>query len=147
MSTIAEAHEALAQIHASRTQLARVAHCPPARHLAFAALEAGLVLSPLAAPYQLLAMAPLLLGLVLILRWDRRRLGMFINGYRRGRTRRVMAAFLPMILALYGASVYFVFAKQAIWPSLLLGVVAFGVATWMSVVWQRVFVRELEATL
>ncbi len=144
MSTIVEAQEALAHIHASRAQLARVAHCPPARHLAFAALEAGLVLSPAAAPYQLYTMVPLFLGLVLIVRWDRRRLGMFINGYRRGRTRRVIAAFIPMMLALYGASVYFVFAKQAIWPSLLLSAVMFGVATYMSVVWQRVFVRELE---
>jgi len=147
VSTVAEAQEALAQIRASRAQLARVAHCPPARHLAFAALEAGFVASPAAAPYQLLAIVPLLLGLVLILRWDRRRLGMFINGYRRGRTRRVIAAFLPMVLALYGASVYVVFARQQIWPALLLGAVMFGLATWMSHVWQRVFVRELEASL
>ncbi|WP_066722905.1 hypothetical protein [Sphingomonas pituitosa] len=147
MSTVAEAQEALAQIHASRAQLARIAHCPPARHFAFAALEAGFVASPAAAPYQLLAMAPLVIGLVLVLRWDRRRLGMFINGYRRGRTRRVIAAFLPMILALYGASVYFVFARQEIWPSLLLGAATFGLATYMSHVWQRVFVRELEASL
>ncbi|WP_010543080.1 hypothetical protein [Sphingomonas elodea] len=147
MSTVAEAQQALAQIQASRAQLARIAHCPPARHLAFAALEAGIVVSPAAAPYQLLAMAPLLLGLVLVVRWDRRRLGMFINGYRRGRTRRVIAAFLPVLLALYGTSVYFVFARQEIWPSLLLGGVMFVVATWMSVIWQRVFVRELEEGL
>ncbi|WP_294250170.1 hypothetical protein [uncultured Sphingomonas sp.] len=144
MSSVAEAQQALAQIHASRAQLARVAHCPPARHLAFAALEAGLVASPAAAPYQLVALVPLVLGLVLIVRWDRQRLGMFINGYRRGRTRRVIAAFLPVLGALYGASVYFVFAKQEIWPSLLLAAVMFGIATYMSIVWQRVFVRELE---
>ncbi|WP_084583632.1 hypothetical protein [Sphingomonas azotifigens] len=147
MSSIAEAQHALAQIHASRAQLARVAYCPPARHLAFAALEAGLVASPAAAPYQLLALAPLLLGLVLIVRWDRRRLGMFVSGYRRGRTRRVIAAFLPVLLEMYGASVYFVFARQVIWPSLLLGAVMFGLAAWMSVVWQRVFVHELETGL
>lgn len=147
MSSVADAREALAQIHASRSQLAQISHCPPSRHFAFAALEAGLVASPAAAPYQILAVVPILLGLVLILRWDRRRLGMFINGYRRGRTRRVIAAFLPMILALYGASTYFVFAKQEIWPSLLLSAVTFGVAIWMSIVWQRVFVRELEAGL
>ncbi|UYY76109.1 hypothetical protein [Sphingomonas sp. R1] len=147
MSTITEAQEALAQIHASRAQLARIVPCPPSRHLAFAALEAGIVASPAAAPYQLLALAPLLLGLVLIVRWDRRRLGMFINGYRRGRTRRVIAAFLPIVAALYAASVYFVLARQMVWPSLVLGAIMFAVATWMSMVWQRVFVRELEAGL
>lgn len=147
MSSIADAQDALAQIQASRAQLAKRAYCPPARHLAFAALEAGFVASPAAAPYQLLALVPLVLGLVLILRWDRRRLGMFVNGYRRGRTRRVIAAFLPILLALYGTSVYFVFARQEIWPSLLLGLVMFGLATWMSVIWQRVFVRELEESL
>lgn len=147
MSSIAEAREALAQIQASRAQLARIAHCPPSRHLAFAALEAAIVVSPAAAPYQLLALVPVLVGLALILRWDRQRLGMFINGYRRGRTRRVIAAFLPVLLALYGASVYFVVARREIWPSLLLGLVMFGIATWMTVIWQRVFVRELEAGL
>ncbi|WP_294333859.1 hypothetical protein [uncultured Sphingomonas sp.] len=147
MSSIAEAHEALAHIQTSRAQLARIAHCPPARHLAFAALEAGVVVSPAAAPYQLLALVPVLVGLVLIVRWDRRRLGMFINGYRRGRTRQVIAAFLPVLAALYAASAYCVLAKHLVWPSLLLGVVMFGVATWISMVWQRVFVRELEAGL
>lgn len=147
MSSIAEAQEALAHIQTSRAQLARIAHCPPARHLAFAALEAGVVASPAAAPYQLLALVPVLVGLVLIVRWDRRRLGMFINGYRRGRTRQVIAAFLPVLAALYAASAYFVLTKHLIWPSLLLAAVMFGVATWMSTVWQRVFVRELEAGL
>lgn len=147
MSSIAEAQEALANIQTSRAQLARIAHCPPARHLAFAALEAGVVVSPAAAPYQLLALVPVLVGLVLIVRWDRRRLGMFINGYRRGRTRQVIAAFLPVLAALYAASAYFVLARHLVWPSLLLGVVMFGVAAWMSTVWQRVFVRELEAAL
>lgn len=147
MSSVAEAREALANIHASRAQLARIAHCPPSRHIAFAALEAGVVVSPAAAPYQLLALVPVFVGLALILRWDRRRLGMFVNGYRRGRTRGVIAAFLPIIAALYAASVYFVLAKHLIWPSLLLGAVMFGVALYMSVVWQRVFVRELEARL
>lgn len=147
MPSVAEAQESLAQIHASRAQLARIAHCPPSRHIAFAALEAGVVISPAAAPYQLLALVPVVVGLALILRWDRRRLGMFINGYRRGRTRGVIAAFLPVVAALYAASVYFVLVQRLIWPSLLLGAVMFGVAAYLSVVWQRVFVRELEAGL
>jgi hypothetical protein len=147
MSTIADAQEALAHIHASRAQLARVTHCPPARHIAFAALMASVVLSPLAAPYQLLAMLPIFIGMALVIRWDRRRMGMFVNGYRRGRTRWVIAGLLPAFVVLYLASMTFALRKEAIWPSLLLGAVMFGVAWGGSILWQRVFVRELEASL
>ncbi|MHA6718917.1 hypothetical protein ACX40Y_05645 [Sphingomonas sp. RS6] len=143
MPTDTEARDALAAMNATRAQLARAAHCPPARHAAFALLMAAVVLSPVAMPYQLVALAPVLVGIVLVVRWDRRRLGMFVNGYRRGRTRRVIAAILPGFLLLYGASVYAVAAHGLLWPSVALAVLAFALGYFGSLMWQRVFVREL----
>lgn len=143
MPNAAEAREALDHIDASRARLARAADCPPERHFAFAALMGGWALTPLAGAYQPLALLPLLLGLVLIVRWDRRRMGMFVNGYRRGRTRYVIAALLLVIMPLYVASVYFARETQLIWPSVALAGAITLVAYVGSTIWQRVFRREL----
>jgi hypothetical protein len=80
-----------------------------------------------------------------IYRSDRRRLGVFINGCRRGRTRLVVVPLLLACLALYGASCYFALARDAPLISVALAAVTFGVAYQGSVIWQRVFRRELGA--
>jgi hypothetical protein len=143
MPNAADAREALSQIDASRAQLARAASCPPERHLAFAALMGAWTLSPLAGHYQLVALVPVLLAVVLIMRWDRRRIGMFVNGYRRGRTRYVIAGLLLLILPLYFASVYFAFEEKLVWPSIALAAAVALIAYAGSTIWQRVFRREL----
>lgn len=143
MPNAAEARDALSQIDASRAQLARAANCPPARHLAFAAVMGGWALSPLAGPYQLVALVPVLLAIALIVQWDRRRIGMFVNGYRRGRTRYVIAGLLLLVLPLYLASAYFAFEAKLVWPSVALAAVVAVIAYAGSTIWQRVFRREL----
>lgn len=143
MPNAAEAREALSRIDASRAQLARAANCPPERHLAFAAVMGGWALTPLAGPYQIVALAPLLLAVALIVQWDRRRMGMFVNGYRRGRTRYVIAAMLLLVLPLYLASVYSAFEAKLVWPSIALAAAVAVIAYFGSTVWQRVFRREL----
>ncbi|MBO9624451.1 MAG: hypothetical protein J7500_17215 [Sphingomonas sp.] len=143
MPNATEAREALDRIDASRAQLARAADCPPERHLAFAALMGGWALSPLAGNYQPLTLAPLLLALILIVQWDRRRMGMFVNGYRRGRTRYVIAALLLLIMPLYVASIYFARETQLVWPSVAAAGAMTVIAYVGSTIWQRVFRREL----
>src|ERR1700761_2464211 len=97
-----EAVEALAAMRASQARLALAADCPPARHLAFAVLMGGLVATPARPVYlALLAEGALLLGVGLVVRGDRRRTGMFINGSRAGRTRPLTFLLLAIVLALY----------------------------------------------
>jgi hypothetical protein len=127
-------------------QLATAALCPPWRHGVFALIMAVIVGSPAAAmPLQMMLIALVFFGIVLVVRSDRKRLGMFINGYRRGRTRLVTFPLLVIDLVLFGASIYE--AHQTAGPifSLLLGTAAFGVSLTGSILWQRVFVRELRA--
>ena len=139
-----EAAEALAAMRASQVRLAQAADCPPERHLAFAALMGGIIATPvLPFPYAILAEGLLLLGIGLVIRWDRRRTGMFINGYRAGRTRPLTFLLVAVIVVLYMAGVWLVRDRGIWWAPLVTGVIAAGVGYYFSTVWQRIFRREM----
>ena len=141
-----DAAEALAAMQASQARLAAAANCPPERHLAFAGLLGGLVVTPaLPTTWSLVAEGVILLGIVLVVRWDRRRTGMFINGYRAGRTRPVTFAMLAMFLMLYSASMWLARERGIQWASLPLGAVAAAAGYYASILWQRTFRREMGA--
>ncbi|MFX4721701.1 hypothetical protein ABTB22_19965, partial [Acinetobacter baumannii] len=79
-----EAHAALAAKQAAERSIAQLSLCPPWRHAAFAGIMAALVVSPaLPLQWRFADVALALLAVALVARSDRRRLGMFINGYRR----------------------------------------------------------------
>lgn len=147
MTTVAdEARHALAAKGAAEQNLARLALCPPWRHAAFAAVMAALVASPaLPLPLRFALLASIFVAIGLIVRSDRRRLGVFINGYRRGKTRLVTFPMLLLILALSAASLYFGEGRGQPMISLALAVVSFVIGYVGSVLWQQVFVRELSA--
>ncbi len=142
--TYEEARAALAAKTLAEQDLARLGTCPPWRHAAFAALETALVISPLASINGRFAiLAVLFVGIFLIIRSDRRRLGVFINGYRRGRTRLVVVPMLLAILALYSLSTLAAFDWHMPWVSLLCAAVTFPTCYFGSMLWQNVFRREL----
>jgi uncharacterized membrane protein len=144
-----EHSEAVSALDAKRqaeAQLARACNCPPWRHAVFGLLFGALIAGP-AFPFAIW-MAILVLILcctALIIRSDRKRLGMFINGYRRGKTRVVAIGTLIAELALYFVSVVRALDQQDHVTPLLLGIVAIAVGIIGSLLWQRVFVRELTA--
>jgi hypothetical protein len=139
-----EAAEALAAMRASQARLAVAADCPPARHLAFAGLMGGIIATPaLPFPYALLAEGVLLLGVGLVVRWDRRRTGMFINGYRAGRTRPLTFLLVAVFVALYAAGVWLVRDRGIWWGPLVTGAVGGAIGYYFSILWQRVFRREM----
>lgn len=83
--------------------------------------------------------------IAVIVQSDRKRLGMFINGYRRGKTRSVALSTLGGVLWLYMVSVYYGLDRHNHTIPLGLGALAFVFATIGSVRWQHVFVREMGA--
>ncbi|MEJ0066468.1 MAG: hypothetical protein WDM85_14550 [Caulobacteraceae bacterium] len=147
MSTQAdEAADALAAMQASRERLAAAANCPPARHLAFAGLLGGLVAAQAAPdPINLCLDALLVLGVALVIRWDRRRTGMFINGYRAGPTRPVTFGVLAFTLATLGLCDWLMFFRGIGWAPLAGGVVVAVVGYLASSIWQGIYLRELRA--
>ncbi|PTS89938.1 hypothetical protein DBR17_02405 [Sphingomonas sp. HMWF008] len=139
-----EASEALTAMRESQARLAAAADCPPQRHLAFGALAGGLIATPvLPVQYWVFAELVILLAVPLIIRWDRRRTGMFINGYRRGSTRPLTFVMVAVLLALYGISVWTSQKLGIPWAPIVLGVAATGVGYAFSVQWQRRFRREM----
>ena len=103
-----------------------------------------LVVAPsLGIPLQMGITALALCLVAVVVRDDRRRMGMFVNGYRRGATR-------PVALAIAGVTIVLLMAQieardHGLSIATRAGIAAleFIVATAGSVMWQRAFVREL----
>ena len=144
----ANAAEALAFIEQSRLRLAAASDVPPLRHAAFAALMGGMVASTAAPfPLRMALLAGLFAAMAWIIRWDRRRMGMFINGYRAGKTRWVTAALLLVILPIHILGVWLATERGVAWAPLALGLAAAAIAYGGSLWWCRVFRRELLGSL
>lgn len=141
-----EARSALEAKRQAEAQIARAATCPPWRHAAFGLIMGGLVASPAAPlPLRMGLLAILLCLIALIVQSDRKRLGMFINGYRRGKTLFVTLPMLVIELSLYMVGIVRnAHGEDPVTP-LLLGAVALVIGTLGSMLWQRVFVREMGA--
>ncbi len=141
-----EARSALDAKQFAETQMAKAANCPPWRHALFGLMMGGLVASPAFETTVRFAILGVLLCLIpLIIHSDRKRMGMFINGYRRGKTRVVAIGILIVELSMYGFSVVRGLDHQDHVTPLLLGTAGAVIGTLGSILWQRVFVREMGA--
>ena len=140
-----QAAAALEAMRASRERLAAAANCPPARHLAFAGLMGAMVASQAAPPMATIAIEALLLvGVGLLLAWDRRRTGMFINGYRVGRTQPVTLSLLLFALAMLAVGIWLKAENGLVWAPLACGLVVAVVSYVASAFWQRIYRHELQ---
>ncbi len=144
MTDSAEAADALSAMRDSQARLAKAAACPPERHLTFAGLMGVCVAAPAAPYWAMLGLEALLLvAVVFVIRWDRRRTGMFVNSYRRGRTRPVILALLAAMIGLYATGYWLAKAQGVFWAPLALAPIAMAGAYYGGVWWQRVYTREL----
>jgi hypothetical protein len=137
---------ALAAKQHAEAQMARAATCPPWRHAIFGLMMGALVASPaFEMPIRLAILVLMLCCIPIIVQSDRKRMGMFINGYRRGKTRVVAIGILAIELSLYAVAVIRGLNHQDHITPLLLGAVATLVGLAGSILWQRVFVSEMGA--
>lgn len=142
-----EAREALEQVSATHARMAEtVGRYPLWRHAIFGALFFALIGSVSISTSVQLAAIPIQLAIIfLIVRSDRQRMGVFINGYRRGAT-------LPLTLGMVVVSVGLVHAAMTLRQDgsgvvlkMALATLSFLIATGFSVYWQRIFQLELKA--
>jgi hypothetical protein len=144
-----QSSEALSALDAKRdaeAQIARAANCPAWRHAAFGLLMGGLVASPaFEITVRFAILAVILCCIPLIIHSDRKRMGMFINGYRRGKTRVVALGILAVELSLYAVSVVRGLDHADHSTPFLLGALGVLIGIAGSIQWQRVFVREMGA--
>ncbi|MEO6387409.1 MAG: hypothetical protein ABIT16_02965 [Croceibacterium sp.] len=139
-----DARDALAAVDRTRADLASLGLCPPWRHGAFGLVMGMVVLGQgVHAPWMWWLFGASLAGAVVIALHDRRKYGVFVNGYRRGRTRIVA---LGLVAAMFVAMALEVWLREIGEPLVLrlaLAAVFGGVAIWFSVVWNRTFRREM----
>jgi hypothetical protein len=141
-----EAMSALDAKRAAEMQIAKAATCPPWRHAVFGLMMGGLIASPaFEFPMRMAILVAILCCIPVIIQSDRKRLGMFINGYRRGKTRVVAIGIVIVEMLLYAFSVVRGLDHNDHVTPLILGVggVLIGIAG--SMLWQRVFAREMGA--
>lgn len=140
-----EAQAALAGVRTADQRLAeRVGNCPPWRHAAFGAMFGILIGSiSLSGTAQAVGTVIVLAMIVFLIQSDRRRYGVFINGYRRGATLPLTLSYLGTMLVLVAAAMYMRVNEFTIWSKAGLAAIAFAFALAMSIKWQRVFLKEL----
>lgn len=146
MTGIDEAQEALAGARGAQRRLAARTRWSISRHLAAAALItvpiAGMAL-PL--PLQMAATVAMLIGLALVVRRDRARDGMFVNGYRMGRTLWVIVPTVAVVLAIGFAAGYLRSEHDIVWAPLLAAAVTLPITLGASILWEYVYREELGA--
>ncbi|SNS86854.1 hypothetical protein [Sphingopyxis indica] len=140
-----EARAALDGIDDAQRALAlKATYCPPWRHVAFGTIMATLILGlGLGSPWQGLLLLGAMLAVVLLVADDRRRYGLFVNGYRKGATLPVTLALLGALLAAMFGEIHAREAGLSLATKFGIAGIAFVIAVAASVVWSRVYRREL----
>jgi hypothetical protein len=142
----AEARAALDSAAAARAKIAALGLCPPWRHAAFGAVMGLLILGvgfSLRVQVACLCLAMGLMAVIVV--HDRRRYGMFINGYRRGATLPVSGTLLVAMMALLVLQIRLREQGVEAWVPVAVAGLAFVVSVAGSVWWARVFRREMGA--
>lgn len=138
------AAEALSTVRAAQTQVGNAVSCPPWRHALFGGIVAAYVAAPaLGAPEMFYVLAALAVVIAVVFLTDRRRSGLFVNGYRPGRTRPVAFAMLTVMLGLYTTGLYASLELGRAWVPLVLGLIAGPLGVWASLMWQRAYLTEM----
>lgn len=138
-----EASDALDAVANAKRSLAAASAAPLWRHAAFGLVMALLLLSVAAgSPFWVPPWALSMAGIALLVWWDRRQTGMFVNGYRRGRTLPLTIALLVVLVALtVAAGRLNLYGHRDL--ALLTVPAGFVAALVASLWWERIFLREM----
>ena len=140
-----EAAAVLEAMAASRRRLANRSVSSPIRHIAYAIAVGGwIAAAALPDGYRIASYAVVVVAMIGLVLWDRHRNGTFVNGFRPGKTRGIAVLLVVLILPLYFGSTWLARETNSVWPSLGLGVIGALTAYAASLVWERVYVRDLE---
>ena len=142
-----EAQAALTAMEQANEWLAGAMDCPPWRHAAFGAVMAAIVAAAGFREYFIFFYLPAMLGVVLLVRSDRRRTGTFVNGWRRGKTLPLSIVLMGVMLVLIFAEIHARLAGLSAGTRISIGGVAFAIATAASVIFQRIYLAELRKDL
>jgi hypothetical protein len=138
------ARRALEDAQKVRADLADKVRCPPSWHLAFGLLMGAMVAGEAGPPpVSLGVLAVCLGGVVLMARAMRKRMGFFVNGYRRGRTLWVALSLLAFVEVVLFGGIWLKDARHIAWAPLVGGAVVAAVTTFASYLWQAAYRAEM----
>lgn len=139
-----QARDALASIASAQSELAETQSFPLWRHAALGVVAALLIAANavpqtfFAAPY-VVAMA----GVVWLVKYDRRRTGVFVNGWRWGRTLPISVILAALLIGLVFYARHTHANGHLSSEGLLAIAAAFALGTAFSIIWQRIYIAEL----
>ena len=137
--------EARAVLQAANAKLTAQAHWPWSRHAAYAAVVGGMVAAQsFAPPFSTVIIGALCCGIAAIIATDRAKRGVWISGWRGGRTRWVTLVSLALGIGGMFAALWLNVEMHMPWASFALAGVVFVAALLLSKLWERVYRRELE---
>jgi hypothetical protein len=138
---------ALQQVDAVRADVARRATCPSHWHWAFGLLMGAMIGGQsLPSAYESLAVTGACLGATLLMmRAMRRRMGFFVNGYRKGRTRPIAIGLLVFVETTLGVTLWLKLGQHIWWAPLAGAALVAPVSVLGSYAWQRAFRAEMTA--
>jgi len=136
--------KALDEARAVRADIAGRVRCPPYRHWLFGLLMGSLVAAPAAPlPYEVAIFVVCMIAVALLIRDQRRRLGFFVNGYRKGRTLWIALPLLVFTETLLYGGMWLKYERHLAWAPLVGGAIMLFVGAAASYAWQRVYRAEL----
>jgi hypothetical protein len=140
------ARRALEEAGAIRGQVADKARCPPSWHATFGVIMGAMVASQSLTPALSISVTVLCLGAaVFMMQAARRRMGFFVNGYRRGKTLWVALGLLGVVEALLFAGIGLKETWGLAWAPLVCGLIVAPIAIGGSYLWQAVYREEMLA--
>ena len=144
--TAERAQAALADVQGVRNGLADRVVCPRGRHELVGVLAGVYVMLQGGPVWGYLAYAAAMFGVLIAMAVRaRRKNGFWVNGYRRGRTRRVVAVFLVAWMAILMATIWGAKEAHLAWAPFVGGVVAAVVVTLAGHAWERAYRAEMVA--
>lgn len=139
-----EARVALDAVRQSRARLGREADWPASHHIWFATVLSGFVaVHAVPMPYRLAGIVLLLAAVFAMLREQRRR-GLFVNGYRAGRTAWVIYPLVAFCIAAIVTGAVLQTRFGMMWGPLWMAIPVWVAAYAGSRAWTRLYLRDLE---
>jgi hypothetical protein len=139
-----DAHRLLDEVRAANDELAKRAVAPVWYHPALGLLSGGYVAvqaAPIAA--RLIYLAVFLLGLAGLVHAYRRKTGMWVSGFRAGRTRWVAIALMIVMILTYAVAAWLELRVGVHGAFLIGGAILAVVTTAQGFLWEAAFRRDL----
>ena len=124
MVTKEEARASIEDVRSVRRDLADRADCPPAWRITVSVVGGAMIAVQAAPGFIAMSLSACCLVVIAAMAFiARKRMGFFINGYRKGNTRRVAIALLVVIEAIYLSSMWLKLEQHVVWAPLVAGAI------------------------